>query len=105
MFEEAWEMRGAFTTLVWIATILSIFALYAIKSDTRQLEVRVREMERQVNRTGDEIANLQAQWSELTKPERVEQLARKHLNYGPLRPRQFATLDEIERAAREVSDK
>lgn len=95
-------MRSVLTTAVWLATILSIFALYAIKYDTRQLEVRVRDMERQANRTGDEIAKLNAQWGALTKPERIERLAREHLGYGPLAPRQFATLDEISRAAREA---
>ncbi len=95
-------MRSVLTSVVWITTILSIFALYAIKSDTRQLEVRVRDMDRQVNRTADEIADLQARWSALTKPERIDRLAREHLGYGPLAPRQFATLDEIAQAANEA---
>lgn len=95
-------MRSALTSLVWIATILSIFALYAVKYDTRQLEVRVRDMERAANRTSDEIAALQAQWGNLNKPERIERLARKHLGYRPLAPQQFATLDEIARAAKEA---
>lgn len=95
-------MRSALTSIVWIATIFAIFALYSIKYDTRQLEVQVRDMEREANRTADEIADLQARWSILTKPERVERLAREHLGYGPLAPRQFATIDEVARASKEA---
>ena len=98
-------MRNMLTTMVWVVTIFSIFALYVVKYDTRQLEVRVHEMERQVSRADDEIAHLQVQWGALTRPERIERLARKHLGYGPLRPRQFVTLDEIAQAAQEAEQR
>jgi len=96
-------MRSILTSTIWVVTILSIFALYAIKYDTRQLEIRVREMERLADRTNDEIAVLQAEWGHLTQPERVDKLARKHLGYGPIVPSQFATLEEIIQASRIAS--
>ncbi|MGI9405734.1 MAG: cell division protein FtsL [Hyphomicrobiaceae bacterium] len=93
-------MRRVVTSVVWALTILSVFALYAIKYDTRQLEVRVRGLERMVDRTTGEIAVLQAEWGHLTQPDRIERLARRHLGYGPILPDQFATLDEVILASR-----
>ncbi|MEL7303776.1 MAG: cell division protein FtsL, partial [Pseudomonadota bacterium] len=88
-------MRGILTTVVWTVTILAVFALYAIKHDTRQLEAQVRDMEREAARKEEVLASLRAEWSALTRPARIERLARKHLGYDALAPDQFATVEEI----------
>lgn len=88
-------MRGILTTVVWTVTIIAVFALYAIKYDTRQLEAQVRDMERQAARKEEVLAGLRAEWSTLTRPARIERLARKHLGYRALAPDQFATIEEI----------
>ncbi|MEL6287191.1 MAG: hypothetical protein AAFQ42_07870 [Pseudomonadota bacterium] len=88
-------MRTLATTVLWTLTILSVFALYAIKTDTRRLEARAKQLDRETHAAGQRVARLRARWGELTRPERIERLAIEHLGYGPLAPGQFAALGDL----------
>ncbi|MFM2422355.1 MAG: hypothetical protein RL291_885 [Pseudomonadota bacterium] len=57
-------------------TLLAAGALYQIKTDTRRLEAQVVARERHVERLDADIAHLTAERAYLTRPERLEPLAR-----------------------------
>ena len=78
-----------------IATIAAAFALTWIKHDTRRLEARLQAQERQVEKAESDIAVLRAELGFLTRPERLEPLARTLLGLQPASSAQFITLDEI----------
>ena len=64
---------------IWVlmlATLASAVALYAIKNDTRRLEVRVHAQERALERAENDVAVLTAERAHLARPERLEPLAR-----------------------------
>ena len=54
----------------------SAFALYAIKHDTRLLELRVQAQERSLDKLEVDIAVIKAERAWLGRPERIEALAR-----------------------------
>ncbi len=61
-----------------LATLASAFALYAIKYDTRRLEVRVQAQERALEKAESDVTVLTAERAHLARPERLEPLARLH---------------------------
>jgi cell division protein FtsL len=68
-------MRFITTTSVFLA-LASAFLLYGLNYDTRQFEARVQEEERAVAKARSDIAVLKAERAHLTRPERIEPLAR-----------------------------
>ena len=77
-----------------ILTIASAFVLYSSNYDTRQLEARVTEQERAIEKARSDIAVLKAERAHLGRPDRIEPLARG-LGLGPASEQQLAaTPDE-----------
>lgn len=80
-------MRQAITALALVAAFVAAAALYAISYDARRIEARVHALERAVERAEADIAAGRAELSHLSRPERIEPLARA-LGYGPPSARQ-----------------
>ena len=70
-------------------TLASAFILYSSNYDTRQLEARVEQQERAIEKTRGDIAVLKAERAHLARPERIEPLART-LGLGPASEQQLA---------------
>ncbi len=68
-------MRFITSTSVFLA-LASAFLLYGLNYDTRQLEARVQQDELAVAKARGDIAVLKAERAYLTRPERIEPLAR-----------------------------
>jgi cell division protein FtsL len=77
-----------------LATLASAFALYAIKYDTRRLEVRVQAQERALEKAEIDVAVLTAERAHLARPERLEPLARL-LGLAPITNTQYLRLDAM----------
>ena len=84
-------MRRFINAIAICTTLLVIFGLYALKTDTRALDRRVVELTKLVDRGKADVATLRAEWSYLTEPQRIERLARRHLGYRPVDPKQYQT--------------
>lgn len=85
------------TGLIVLTTIAAAFGLTWIKHDTRQLEARLQGQERQIEKAESDIAVLRAELGFLTRPERLDPLARKLLGLQPASSTQIMTLDELPR--------
>lgn len=81
-------MRTITISAVFMA-ISSAFLLYGLSYDTRLYEARVAAQERNAERARADIAILKAERAHLTRPERIEPLARAH-GLLPATARQFA---------------
>jgi len=66
----------------------SALLLYALNYETRRLEAEVVANERLLNDTRNDIAVLKAERSHLSRPERIDPLARR-LGLVPPQPEQF----------------
>ena len=75
-----------------LATLASIVALYAIKHDTRRLEVRVLAQERALERAENDVTVLTAERAHLARPARLEVLARA-IGMSPIAADQYLRLD------------
>lgn len=70
-------------------TLASAFILYSSNYDTRQLEMRVSDQERAIEKARGDIAVLKAERAHLARPERIEPLARA-MGLGPATEKQLA---------------
>ena len=75
-----------------VATLGAAFALYAIKYDTRRLELQVRTQERALERAEADVTVLRAERAYLARPERLEPLARL-IGLAPIVSSQYQRLD------------
>lgn len=76
-----------------LMTLASAFVLYSSNYDTRQLEARVAEQERAIEKARGDIAVLKAERAHLGRPERIEPLARA-MGLGPASERQLVSSPE-----------
>ncbi|MEI9900129.1 MAG: cell division protein FtsL [Hyphomicrobium sp.] len=71
-------------------TLASAIILYSSNYDTRQLEARVADQERAIEKARSDISVLKAERAHLGRPERIEPLARA-LGLGPASEKQLAS--------------
>ena len=91
-------MHRAVNLFLLLAALVSAFALYALKYETRRLELGVQAQERAVKKLEGEIKVLKAEHAHLARPERIEPLARG-LGLAPVAGRQYLRVDNGERDA------
>lgn len=88
-------MLRLFNLALVVAVLVSAFVLYS-------LEHRMRAGEREVARTQRAIVEereltrlLEAEWASLSRPARIERLAREHAKMRPTGPLQFVSETEL----------
>jgi cell division protein FtsL len=74
--------------------VASALLLYALNYDTRRLEAEVQAKERTAEQARYDIAVLKAERGTLTRPDRIDGLARQ-LGLGPPKPEQFEQGREV----------
>ena len=83
---------GTINWLLMLATLASAVALYAIKHDTRRLEMRVLAQERTLERAQNDVTVLTAERAHLARPARLEVLARA-IGMAPITAEQYLRVD------------
>ena len=87
-------MPGRVNWVLMLATLAAAFALYAVKYDTRRLEVRVQAQERALEKAETDVTVLRAERAHLARPERLEPLARL-IGLAPIASTQYLRLDTM----------
>jgi cell division protein FtsL len=77
------------------ALVLAAADVYKIKYESTLQAERVAKLRGEMRREQDTIANLRAEWSRLDRPDRIQELAQRHLTLKPLEVRQYDTLDRL----------
>lgn len=77
-----------------VLLVLALAALYVIKLETWQLKRQAKALQQQIEREERAITILRADWAYLTRPQRIEKLAREHLGMRPLDPKQIIIVEE-----------
>lgn len=84
------------TTLLWLA--LAVFCgavLFHTSQKVTDGRGRLAELQTEIRAEEESLRVLQAEWSYLNQPERLEKLSRQYLNLVPMTGRQFATAEDI----------
>ncbi len=75
--------------------VTASFGLYQMKYKTQQALQEVRQLERQIERERETVRVLQAEWSHLTRADRLQALADKYLDLAPVTPGQVVSIRDI----------
>src|SRR5262245_52974960 len=77
------------------ALVLAAADVYKIKYESTLEAERVAKLRAELRREQDLIAALRAEWSRLDRPDRLQQLAQRHLPLKPVETRQYDALDRL----------
>jgi hypothetical protein len=81
--------------VVLAGLVLAAADVYKIKYESTLEAERVGKLRAELRREQDLIASLRAEWSRLDRPDRLQELAQRHLALKPLEVRQYDTLDRL----------
>jgi cell division protein FtsL len=82
--------------LLVLATLIFAAAdVYKIKFDSTRQAERLAKLRQEIRRERDSIASLRAEWTELDRPDRIQDLAKRHLTLKPVDVYQFDSLDKL----------
>jgi cell division protein FtsL len=81
--------------VVLAALFLAAADVYKIKYESTLQAEKVARLRAEVRREQDMIANLRAEWSKLDRPDRIQELAQRHLTLKSADIRNYDTLDRL----------
>jgi cell division protein FtsL len=85
-----------FLNFMLVVTLLvSGFVLYSLEHETRGLERDIARHDRGIAEEIENMRLLNAEWSSLTRPDRLRALAEQHLGLSTLQAKQIVKLEEI----------
>lgn len=88
-------MLRIINTVLVVAVLAAGFVIYSLEHRTRGAERRIAAINDQLGEERDAMKLLTAEWSHLTRPVRLERLARGELGLGPVDVLQLAKPDEV----------
>ena len=74
-------MRLIFPLFLIVPTVLILWWSTSVKYDTRQLRKEITAINQQISDTKVALGLLQAEWTYLNRPERLQQLAFEHFEH------------------------
>lgn len=84
------------TIVTWMIFILPIaLGLFYVKHIVANLESDLSSLQKSIRSDKEEIHVLTAEWTYLSRPERVKDLASKYLDLAPTQSTQIADLSQI----------
>jgi len=85
-------------TILWALLVaFSGYAMFQVKYQVVRLEDELARLERNIGTDREQIRVLDAEWSFLNQPARLERLAKRHLPLGAIAPAQIGRLDQLPR--------
>ena len=81
--------------VVLVGLVLAAADVYKIKYESTLQAEKVAKLRAEVRREQDEIAKLRAEWAKLDRPDRIQELARRHLTLKAVEATQYDKLDRL----------
>ena len=82
--------------IVVVAALIGSAAwVYKIKFEATVQAESVAKLRREISRERDAIATLRAEWAQLNRPDRLQELSQRHLKLRPIEGRQFDALANL----------
>jgi cell division protein FtsL len=87
-------MRAA--NLLWLGITAAVaFGVFLVAYEVRQLEEKRDQIHRDIADAERDIHVLRAEWSYLNSPHRLDALAQRHLDLGPLQGPQMIAIEDL----------
>ena len=84
------------TTVLWmLAVMIAGYAMFQVKYEVGRLEDRLAQLNRDVAAAREENRVLNAEWSLLSDPQRLDRLNKTFLHLAPVGTVQIGSLDQI----------
>lgn len=84
------------STLVWMLSIVvAAFFLYQVKYDVQRVRTEIAKVTRELEQERESLDVVAAEWAYLSRPQRLQQLAQKHLSAESLMVHQVAEVEAI----------
>lgn len=83
------------TVFVVLMTSIVGFGLFQLKYEVMKLENQHKNIHRSIKNSEEAISILNAEWSHLTSPERLQKLAHKHLDVMPVSGKQLVSWRQV----------
>mgnify|MGYP003498107088 FL=1 len=93
--KEAATMHKFFNACLMLVVLVSGFILYSLEHSTRGLERNIAKLERGISEERESIKVLGAEWSSLTRPDRLQKLAQENLKLQTVTASQFISEGEL----------
>ncbi len=83
-------------TIVWLLLVLAVgYAMFQVKFEVMQQEETLARLTKDIADSREQIRVLDAEWSYLTRPDRMKRLAARYLNLAPITAAQIGELDTV----------
>jgi cell division protein FtsL len=84
-------------TAIWLGVVCVVgFTMFKVKYDVQELEEQLGRVSRAIATDQDAIHVLKAEWSFLSQPNRLTDLAKRHLELAPIGTVQLGTLEQLQ---------
>jgi cell division protein FtsL len=84
------------STIAWgLLVAVSGYAMFQVKYEVMQLEDELTRVNHQIADSREAIHVLNAEWSVLNQPARLDQLAKRYLSLGPIAAAQVGRIDSL----------
>ncbi len=92
------------STILWASAVIVVgYAMFQVKYEVMQQEDRLARLDREISSDREAVRVLNAEWSFLTQPARLDALARRYLDLVPIGTKQLGSIDAIPLRAPEAA--
>jgi cell division protein FtsL len=88
-------MHKFFNACLVLAVLVSAFFLYSLEHSTRGMERNIAKLQGNISEERESIKVLGAEWSSLTRPDRLQKLAQENLKLKTVTASQFVSESEL----------
>ena len=83
-------------TLFWAAAVIGVgYVMFQVKYEVMHQEAQLARVNRQIVEGQEAIRVLNAEWSFLTRPSRLNELSKRYLHLVPIEPAQLGSIAAI----------
>lgn len=88
--------RTASMLLICVATLALGVGTYVVEQMILEREQKITTLNAKIKEEQDRITVLEADWSYLTRPSRIQSLSKEMLSFAPIEPKRILTLDMLD---------
>ena len=83
-------------TALWLILVIAVgYAMFQVKYEVMQQEETLGRLSKDIAETREQIRVIDAEWSYLTRPDRLKRLAARYLNLAPIAAAQIGDLASV----------